>query len=286
MQIYQRNWQAFHQFCLNTLERPHPLPAEPTDICLFLTHLTQKGLAYRTVTTYTSAISFVHKMRQYPDPTIAYIVHKTLQGIRNKTSTTTTRQLSPITRDILKKLLAILPNSCTSLYDQKLWAAIFTLTYHACLRAGEAVYSNSTEHTLSFDQVKLTTNSIHIDFHSYKHSRSPTPTMVLQQDPDPVCCPVKTLGQYLRLRGTSQGPLFIHQNHIPVERQTLSAALKSTIQLIGLKPENYNTHSFRIGRATQLAQDNHPHNTIQTAGRWHSSAYLRYIRPQTVTLPH
>lgn len=286
MKIYQRNWQTFLDFCYTTLKLSSPLPAEPAHVCLFLTQLTQKGLAYRTITTYTSAISFVHKMGQHRDPTSTFVVHKTLQGIQNQASRTTGRQLSPITRDILNKLVSALPAAQNSPYDQRLWTAVFTLTYHACLRAGEVVCSNTTEHTLSLDQVRLTTDSIHIKFQSYKHTRTPTPTMVLPQDYDSICCPVQALRQYLQLRGISPGPLFIDENRIPIDRQRLSATLKSSIQLIGLNPANYNTHSFRIGRATQLAQDNHTHSTIQATGRWHSSAYLRYIRPQTITLPN
>ena len=286
VKVYQRNWEAFHQFCTTTLKRPHALPADATDLCLFLTHLAQKGLAYRTITTYTSAISFVHKMHQYPDPSAVFIVNKTLQGIRNNTAQTTKSQLSPITKPILRKLITALPEAFTSLYSRKLWAAVFALTYHACLRAGEAVQSNTLEHTLKTDQVTIQDNTIHIKFRSYKHSTTTTPTMVLQQDVDPICCPVYTLRQYLQLRSNKGGPIFIDQNQSPIDRQLLSSTLKAMITLIGLKPENYNTHSFRIGRATQLAQDNHSYATIQTAGRWHSSAYLRYIRPNSITLPN
>ena len=283
--VYQRNWEAFHNFCINTLKRTHALPADPTDVCLFLTHLAQKGLAYRTITTYTSAISFVHKMQQHSDPAAAFVVHKTLQGIRNNPASTPSRQLSPITRPILQPLVSALPMAHTSVYSQKLWAAIFTLTYHGCLRAGEAVLSNSSEHTLQLNQVSVIQNTVHIKFLSYKHSRKAIPTMVLQQDEHPSCCPVRTLQSYLQLRGNTPGPLFVNQTLIPIDRHLLSSTLKSCIQLAGLNPDSYNTHSFRIGRATQLAQDNHTHATIQTAGRWHSSAYLRYIRPDTITLP-
>ena len=40
----------------------------------------------------------------------------------------------------------------------------------------------------------------------------------------------------------------------------------------------YGAHSMRVGGATALAWLRVPGEDIQCAGRWHSGAYLRYIR--------
>lgn len=283
--IYQRNWEAFHTFSTTTLQRSDALPADPADVCLYITHLHQKGLSYKTIVTYTSSISFVHKLYGKSDPTAAFIVTKTLHGLKNRLTHTPSRQLSPITKGILQQLVAILPSILTCDYNQKLWTAVFSLSYHACLRAGEAVQSTSKEHTLHYSQLSITPSHVKITFKTYKHSSHRTPTILLQKDTQHNSCPVRTLQEYLRLRGTQSGPLFMTQNHIPIDRSAFSSTLKTTVRAIGLDPSNYNTHSFRIGRATQLAQDHHTDATIRSAGRWRSSAYLQYIRPQNVTLP-
>ena len=49
--------------------------------------------------------------------------------------------------------------------------------------------------------------------------------------------------------------------------------------------DRYNTHSFRIGRATQLAKDNETEATIKSTGGWKSAAYNKYIRPNNSALP-
>ena len=59
---------------------------------------------------------------------------------------------------------------------------------------------------------------------------------------------------------------------------------RSSLQQV-LHHNVYNTHSFRIRRATQLAQDNHSSETIRSAGRWKSSAYIGYIRSSNINLP-
>jgi hypothetical protein len=51
----------------------------------------------------------------------------------------------------------------------------------------------------------------------------------------------------------------------------------------GVKPEELGTRSIRSGAAMALAiQGGHSDNKIMLLGRWRSSAFLKYIRPQTM----
>ena len=54
--------------------------------------------------------------------------------------------------------------------------------------------------------------------------------------------------------------------------------------LNGCDPANVTCHSLRIGAATQLAQKNVCDRLIQAAGRWNSTAYEGYNRPDYPTL--
>ena len=65
----------------------------------------------------------------------------------------------------------------------------------------------------------------------------------------------------------------------------MSHTLKSAVQFCGQDPRRFDTHSFRIGRASQLAADNASDLTIRATGRWKSNAFLEYIRPHSVILP-
>ena len=47
---------------------------------------------------------------------------------------------------------------------------------------------------------------------------------------------------------------------------------------VGRDKTKYGAHSLRIGGATALAWLKVPGDMIQAAGRWHSGAYLRYLR--------
>ena len=54
--------------------------------------------------------------------------------------------------------------------------------------------------------------------------------------------------------------------------------LRACMAAIGREPAVYGAHSLRIGGATALAFSGVPGEQIQAAGRWHSDAYLRYLR--------
>ena len=78
---------------------------------------------------------------------------------------------------------------------------------------------------------------------------------------------------YLRVRGTTPGPLFIDVTLTPITRATFLRYLNICLQLADIPSKRYNTHSFRIGRATQLAKENCSESIIKTTGRWKSDAF-------------
>ena len=47
---------------------------------------------------------------------------------------------------------------------------------------------------------------------------------------------------------------------------------------MGLNPQDYAGHSFRIGAATTAAQVGLEDSVIRSLGRWNSDAFYRYIR--------
>ena len=54
--------------------------------------------------------------------------------------------------------------------------------------------------------------------------------------------------------------------------------LRACMTAIGRDGSKYGAHSLRIGGATALAFLQVPGDMIQAAGRWHSGAYMRYLR--------
>lgn len=50
------------------------------------------------------------------------------------------------------------------------------------------------------------------------------------------------------------------------------------LRTAGFPQDHYAGHSFRIGAATMAALAGIADSTIQILGRWHSAAFLQYIR--------
>lgn len=122
------------------------MPISTSEFVLFITYMRSKAFVASTISTYVSAIGFVHKMTQWPDPTITFIIEKVLKAIHK---TKNTDMLRPITSTVLCKIVKALKHTISTRYDLILFRAMFTLAYHALLRVGEVtVNNNKHEHVL------------------------------------------------------------------------------------------------------------------------------------------
>jgi len=283
--MYQRHWETFLQFLQKHQLHPVSFPVPEKHLALFLVHLHETQLSYSTIRTYTSAIAFVHKLAGSQDPTDTFIIHKTLQGIRNQQPPNVSQSLLPISKDLLHTLIDSLPFATNDTYSCTLWRAIFLLIFHGCLRAGEVVSSGHDRNIIHLNQLTVNSSSATIRFLTFKHSHGRTPTISIQAAPDSQHCPVQALRAYLLTRGLTPGFIFIHKDLSPATRSEFAKILKSALTMVGHPAHRYNTHSFRIGRATQLASENHSETNIRMAGRWHSAAYQHFIRPQDFVIP-
>ena len=160
------------------------------------------------------------------------------------------------------------------------------LAYHGCFRVGELLISTSDKHTLKFSNVANTpaSNSLSFKLKSFKHCDTPTTFIVNHYQQQPFCL-VKATRDYMEIRPTTDTDLmFIHADGKPVRRTFLANNLNACIKLLGIS-NNYNTHSFRAGRATDMSFAGVPHYLIEFTGRWESDAYLKYIRVPSFIIP-
>jgi hypothetical protein len=120
-----------------------------------------------------------------------------------------------------------------------------------------------------------------ITFSGFKHSSSTPTTLQIHTTGSPDC-PVQALKTYPNHRNPHPGPLFVHANH-PVQRNSFMATFRACLKYLNISTTNYNVHSFRIGRTTDMADQNVPNDTIQRIGRWKSNAYRKYIRSDHIS---
>ena len=83
--------------------------------------------------------------------------------------------------------------------------------------------------------------------------------------------------QHARPHSTPCDPLFRLSSGLPLARRDLTTFLSSLLQLVGLDPQHYSGHSFRIGGATSATIAGLNDYEIKLLGRWSSDCYKRYI---------
>ena len=187
----------------------------------------------------------------------------------------------PITRKIIRAILRNISRLFSSVFEQTLFCAMYSLAFHALLRVGEFTVTEASAHVILFEALifQIRGHSIlscNINLPHYKHSLKPA-TLNIPRSNVSAICPVEHLIQYCRLRGTKDGPLFLNEHGSAISSRRFSRALRISIQDLGLQPHLYTPHSFRIGGALFAQQCNYSESRIQALGRWKSSAFRKYL---------
>ena len=165
-------------------------------------------------------------------------------------------------------------------YLSHVFYVMYFLLYNLALRISEVLhYSGKFNHAIRREDVRLCDKLLTITIRSGKHNDSP-----MNYD---INCPHRLywhLTQFLKIRGTKKGPLFCLRDGRPITRSYFTAQLKEDISALGLNAKDYNCHSFRVGRTSDLAVEGASDRQIALIGRWRSDAFREYIRPTTVTV--
>ena len=254
------------------------LPLNSTHVLTYLSYLSLKGLAPSTITTYTSAISYVHRMNSLPDPTNQFVVQKVLSAINKSTGNRDSRL--PITQFLLNRLLDSTEFVISNQYNKLLIRAMFSLAFYGLFRIGEITIQTSGVVPLKFEQIQLLTNKLVISITNFKNNKTDKPFDIVIHQIGGKFCPYKMMMDYLDLRGSAPGPLFCFVNQKHVSRHFFTTKLKSCLTFCGLNTRLYLSHSFRIGGASFLASIGMSDVQIKLMGRWSSDSFLRYIRNQ------
>ena len=171
-------------------------------------------------------------------------------------------------------------------FDNTMFWAAATTTFFGFCRSGEV----TVESVSKYDP------QIHLSFADVAVDNAFSPTVVSIQlkrsKADPFMrgvklvlgithddiCPVTALLPYLAIRGPAPGPLFRWEDLSPLSKPKFVDHVRQALQSANVPAQLYSGHSFRIGVATTAASAGIPDSTIQTLGRWQSSAYLLYVK--------
>lgn len=286
--VYRRAYRNFLKFHNAFYPHRKVFPIQHLQVAHFIAFSLQTGLKGSSIQTQIAGLNYMHRMMGYPNIADNFIIKKLLSSAQKITHSSDKRM--PITLSILKALSKALAYIVPEYYDRILYHAMFLTAFFALLSVGELTTTqHGSANTIQFQDVQLVKtkgNLSHIilNIQHHKHSQGiPVPITVTRQK-DSNLCPVLAVSTYLSTRGPKTGPLFITKEGYPVRSQQFATILKECITSLGLDPQRYTSHAFRIGGASYAHQQNFSETQLKRLGRWNSSAYTKYIRGPVLTL--
>ncbi|XDV29423.1 hypothetical protein PO909_032553 [Leuciscus waleckii] len=182
-----------------------------------------------------------------------------LKGFAKSSSKQIDKRL-PITLPLLHKFISSIRNGLFSFYINILLEAVFLAAFYGFMRPVILKHSKNDNKTSG---VTLSFPKINNNF-----------------------CPFTSMVKFLKIRPktSNHAPLFILPNGAPLSKGWFRAQLNSVVKSCSLSPSLYTGHSFRIGAATTAADRGISTSAIKILGRWSSSAFESYIRPDSQTI--
>ena len=255
-----------------------PIPVEK--LAQFIATCNDSNLRPASITSMISAISYIHKLHGYTNPTKSFIIKKLLYSL-NRSNTSDSRR--GITIHLLQAFILLLPKE--DHYLHTLLKCMFLVAFFALLRVGEMTWTPTGSKniiqreniTFVFQQSKPI--SVSIKLVSFKHSQGKSAVINLERCQNSKICPVRALYKYMKISPSDTGPLFRFRCGTVMSANFFRHTLRSCVLKCHLDPKEYTAHSFRIGGATFAASRNFSNSQIQKLGRWQSKAFKKYIRP-------
>lgn len=247
----------------------------------------------QSIKTYLAAVRNMHISMGFPDPRdksslpVLRRIQLGIQRVQSQKPAAASRKVRlPITVDILDQLRSYWTRTK---HAQRivLWAAA-SLCFAGFFRAGELLPTNSTGpfRCITWGDVAVD-DAVHpkvlkIHLRVSKCDQFGKGVDVYIGKLQSSRCPVSAVIEFMMARGDKPGPFFQTHEGSPLMKPKFVAEVRSALDALGYDQSAFSGHSFRSGAATAAAKAGLADSTIQTLGRWNSTAFLSYIRtPRT-----
>jgi hypothetical protein len=211
-------------------------------------------------------------------PTKSFNISKLLLSYAKSDPPATVRK--PITEQILLQMVGALEIMPFTPFDRILLASVFNLMYHVLLRVSEVTPSKRNTHQLLSRQIvtKSEKPGLMVSFLTFKFSK-PGATNIKVLPSNNKTCAVRAYAEYRIWKPKSQ-MAFVRIDGSPITASFVNKSLRDVLSFLGFDSSEFSSHSFRIGKATDMAKRGFTDIQICMAGRWSSAAFKKYIKPQ------
>ncbi|XP_053145691.1 uncharacterized protein LOC128342435 [Hemicordylus capensis] len=277
---YTRQCRTFQDFRTQVgLCQDWPPPAE--QLMQFLVYLKGKSLSTGAMAGYLAALAFQSKSQGMADTTGDFRVRRMLEGwTREHPVAVDSRR--PLLPTAIRGAVVHYSGICRSSYEASLFRAATLVLFFGAFRAGELL--PRSQHSPVFKVVQFGDVSLGRDVAQLRLRFSKTDQrgrgqlVSLHMADDALLCPVRALGSYMALRGSSPGCLFVHEGGLPLSQYQFWTVAQQALGAAGVDTAQLSLHSFRIGAASTASRLGLSGETIQRIGRWRSATYKRYVR--------
>ena len=290
---YMGVWRNFNNFIIALDRIPDTWEEKISVYYAFLIEIC--GLQSSTIRSYVSGIKKVLRAINYVCDD-EKILLAAITGTCKRENDTAPNRL-PIQKNLMEQILFEIERKYSlelaQPYLELLYKTAIIFLYYGLLRISEICHTKAG-HALKAKDVHFAENKqkILLVLHSSKtHGREARPqkikisatlnTLKIWRNRKHFC-PFEVTCEFLKARGqeyySQEEHFFVFADRSPLTADTLRKIIKQAINKIGLDANLYDTHSFRIGRATDLQRMKCPVDTIKAVGRWKSNAVYRYLR--------
>ena len=296
---YYNSWKKFNQFLIRLDNIPQSWEVRTSLYCTYL--ICVKKLQSSTVKSYTSAIKSVLKTDGYTWDDGKVLLNTLTKSCKLKYDTIKTRL--PIQKGLLELILFNIRKKYESQpYLEAMYITAFLLFYHGLLRVGEltesphAIKAINVHESRNQDKLLLVlyTSKTH-GIHNHpqqikilgkrtlevKNEEKQTYMHTAKKTAVGKFCPVEWTKKYISIRNIIQDPneqFLIFRDGSNVQSCHIRTLLRQILNLLDLDSQLYDTHSFRIGKATDLFKAKVDIERIKQMGRWKSNAVYKYLR--------
>ena len=288
--MYYGVWKHLNKFLLRLDHIPPVWEDRVALYCAYLIH--ECGRKSTTVRSYLSAIKSVLIDDGYNWCKNKLLLSSITKACKKEYDVLRDRR--PIQISILELLLMQIERKFqqeNQTYLESIFKTAFAVAYYGLFRIGEITMSNHTVKAADVHEDRNHKKFLFLLRSSKTHSKADRPQKIKIESASTdravgkfanrIFCPVELIREYLNLRGPYQDEseqFFVFSDGSPLKPCHFRDLLKKLLRNLDLDPDLYDTHSFRIGRATDLLKLGYSVESIQKMGRWSSDAVFDYLR--------
>ncbi|XP_077148900.1 uncharacterized protein LOC143809782 isoform X1 [Ranitomeya variabilis] len=271
--------KAWEEWCILAVGKPvgSSEEARMQVTMAFLSKMHSMGVSGSVARNRVSALAFHFKLRGWPDSTKHFLVIQILKGWQRASKHNDNRR--PITFELLISMVKFAGSVCDSRYEAALISAAFGIAFFGAMRVSEIVPTALKKPGgLKREDILICEDGLRVRICKSKTDQDGRGTWFPIFAINNAICPLKLIRRYAQFRKDGS-QFFIHENGLPLLSGQFLAVMRRILLLLGFPSDEFGTHSFRIGAATEASRAGLFESEIQRVGRWKSRCFTRYIRP-------